>query len=155
DPARMAIAGGSFGGYMVSWLAALTDRFACGIAHAAVYNTMTMCASDVTQGIEREMGGELWDLPRAREVVDRHNPAARTGAYRTPMLILLGAKNYRGPGEQEFEFYGVLKAKGVTARLVQYPDENHGILKRKNSIHWYGEFHAWLSRYLGGERAGA
>src|SRR6185503_8846646 len=45
DPARMAIAGGSFGGYMACWLATSTDRFACAVAHAAVYNLISLCAS--------------------------------------------------------------------------------------------------------------
>ena len=41
-----------------------------------------------------------------------------------------------------------LKAKGVDARLVYYPDEHHWILKPRNSIHWYGEVLGWLDRYL-------
>jgi dipeptidyl aminopeptidase/acylaminoacyl peptidase len=153
DPARMAISGGSFGGYMVSWLATRTDRFACAIAHAAVFNVMTQCASDITQGIERELGAEPWSLPHGHEVIHRWNPAAHTSAYRTPMLILHGAKDYRVPVEQAFEMYGALKAKGVPARLVHYPDENHWILQRQNSIHWYGELLGWLKRYLEEGRA--
>jgi dipeptidyl aminopeptidase/acylaminoacyl peptidase len=148
DPARMAITGGSFGGYMVCWLATRTDRFACAIAHAAVYNLLTLSGSDITQGSERELGGELWNLPRDREAIDRYNPAAHSGAYRTPMLIIHGEKDYRVPVQHGLDVYGVLKAKGVPARLVHYPDENHWILKRKNSLHWYGEFHGWLERYL-------
>jgi dipeptidyl aminopeptidase/acylaminoacyl peptidase len=42
----------------------------------------------------------------------------------------------------------MLKAKGITARLVHYPDENHWILKRKNSIHWYGEVLGWIARHI-------
>ena len=49
---------------------------------------------------------------------------------------------------QGLELYGVLKAKGIEARLVYYPDENHWILKPRNSIHWYGEVLGWLERYL-------
>jgi dipeptidyl aminopeptidase/acylaminoacyl peptidase len=155
DPSRMAIAGGSFGGYMVAWLATQTDRFACGVAHAAVYNLGALMASDVTQGVERELGGELWSMPRDREAIDRHNPAAHAGAYRTPLLVIHGEKDYRVPVEHGLELYGVLKAKGVSARLVHYPDENHWILKRKNSVHWYGEVHQWLARHFTGSRKGA
>jgi dipeptidyl aminopeptidase/acylaminoacyl peptidase len=43
----------------------------------------------------------------------------------------------------------MLKAKGVPARLVLYPDENHWVLGAQNSIHWYGEFDAWLARWIG------
>jgi dipeptidyl aminopeptidase/acylaminoacyl peptidase len=45
--------------------------------------------------------------------------------------------------------YGVLKAKNVPARLVYFPDENHWVLKAKNSLLWYKEVHAWLARWLG------
>ncbi len=44
--------------------------------------------------------------------------------------------------------YGVLSAKGVPARLVYYPDENHWVLKGQSSKHWYGEVLAWLARWL-------
>ena len=49
---------------------------------------------------------------------------------------------------QGLELYGILKAKGVEARLVYYPDEGHWILKPQNSLHWYGEVLGWLERYL-------
>ena len=51
--------------------------------------------------------------------------------------------------EHGLELYGILKAKGVEARLVYYPDENHWILKPQNSLHWFGEFLGWLKRHLG------
>jgi len=149
DPARMAIAGGSYGGYMTCWLASQTDRFACAIAHAAVFDIPALYAGDITQGFEREFGSEPWAPPEARAVLDRHNPALFAGGYRTPMLVLHGEKDYRVPAAHALLLYGMLKARGIDARLVYYPDENHWILKPQNSLHWYGEFQAWLERYLG------
>ena len=49
---------------------------------------------------------------------------------------------------QGLELYGILTAKGVPARLVYYPDENHWILKGQNARHWYGEVLGWLARWL-------
>jgi dipeptidyl aminopeptidase/acylaminoacyl peptidase len=46
--------------------------------------------------------------------------------------------------------YGVLKAKKVPARLVYFPDENHWVLKPQNSLLWYREVNAWLTRFLAG-----
>ena len=57
-------------------------------------------------------------------------------------------RDFRVPATQGLEFYGTLTAKGVPARLVYYPDENHWILKGQNSKHWYGEVLAWLAKYL-------
>jgi len=47
------------------------------------------------------------------------------------------------------QYYNSLKAKGIAARLVYFPDENHWILKPQNSRLWYAEFFAWLARYAG------
>jgi dipeptidyl aminopeptidase/acylaminoacyl peptidase len=70
------------------------------------------------------------------------------------MLVIHGECDYRVPYTQGLSVYGVLKAKGVPARLVVYPDENHWILKAANSCHWYSEVLGWLERFLGAESAG-
>jgi hypothetical protein len=60
------------------------------------------------------------------------------------------------PATQALQYYHTLKAKGVEARLVYFPDENHWILKPQNSIRWYGEFFDWIARRApGGGRAAA
>jgi dipeptidyl aminopeptidase/acylaminoacyl peptidase len=149
DPARLAVAGGSFGGYMACWIPTQTDRFRCAIVHAPVYDTRALCAGDMTQGVDLEMGGAPWDLPADRDRIDRWNPAANTAAYRTPTLVTHGERDFRCTVQHGLELYGMLKAKGVPARLVHYPDENHWILKRRNSLHWYEEVLGWLGRHLG------
>jgi len=145
DPDRMAISGGSYGGYLTAWLTTQTDRFVCAIAHAAVTNLGGMYASDFTQGRPRAYGAEYFD---DRQRVERWSPSAHAAGYSTPTLVIHGEQDYRVPVTQGLELYGVLKAKGVEARLVYYPDENHWILKPRNSIHWYGEVLGWLERYL-------
>jgi dipeptidyl aminopeptidase/acylaminoacyl peptidase len=145
DPDRMAITGGSYGGYLTAWLTSQTDRFACAIAHAAVTNLGGMYASDLTQGRPLAYGAEYFD---DHEQVDQWSPSAHAAGYSTPTLVIHGEKDYRVPVTQGLELYGVLKAKGIEARLVYYPDENHWILKPRNSIHWYGEVLSWLDRYL-------
>ena len=146
DERKMAAAGGSYGGYMASWIEGHTDRFACIVNHAGVYNLLSQYASDVTQGRAQSMGGEPWDRI---EGIDRYNPARAARGFRTPMLVLHGERDYRVPVTQGLECYGVLKAKGVQARLVYFPDENHWILKPRNSVFWYGEVHGWLKRWIG------
>jgi dipeptidyl aminopeptidase/acylaminoacyl peptidase len=56
------------------------------------------------------------------------------------------------PYAQALEIYNIYKAKRLPARLVFYPDENHWVLKPKNSIHWYGEVLGWLDRWIGSGR---
>jgi dipeptidyl aminopeptidase/acylaminoacyl peptidase len=147
DGKRMAAAGGSYGGYMAAWIEGHTDRFKCIVNHAGVYDTLAQYASDVTQGRNASYGGEPWD---GLDVIDRWNPARFANGFKTPMLVTHGERDYRVPVTQGLACYGVLKAKGVPARLVYFPDENHWVLKPANSILWYREVHAWLKRWLDG-----
>ncbi|QDU98983.1 alpha/beta hydrolase family protein [Lignipirellula cremea] len=145
DSQRMAAIGGSYGGYLVSWIAGHTDRFRCIVNHAGVYNTLSMFASDVTWGRGRSIGGEPWS---GLEGIDRYNPARFTADMNTPMLVIHGDKDYRVPVTQGLECYGVLQAKGVPCRLLHFPDENHWILKPHNSLRWYQEVQDWIDRWL-------
>lgn len=146
DENRMAAAGGSYGGFMASWIEGNTKRFRCIVNHAGVYDTLSQYASDWTFGRAESFGGEPWD---GIEEIDRYNPARYAKGFETPMLVLHGERDYRVPATQGLECYGVLKAKGVPARLVYFPDENHWILKPRNSLLWYREVLAWFERWLG------
>jgi len=146
DEGRMAAAGGSYGGYMMAWVAGHTDRFRCLVNHAGVSYLMGQYASDVTQGRGQATGGEAWE---GLEKQDRWSPVRFASGMRTPMLVIHGERDYRVPVGQGLLVYGLLKAKGVPARLVYFPDENHWILKPRNSLLWYREVHDWLRRWLG------
>jgi len=146
DPKRMAVTGGSYGGYLVAWIASQTGRFAAAINHAGVCDFQTQYASDVTQGRARSMGGEPWANV---EGMDRYNPMRSASGFRTPMLVIHGEKDYRVPHDQGIAIYNVYKAMKLPARLVYYPDENHWILKPRNSRLWYGEVLSWLDRWIG------
>ncbi|MDM7914883.1 MAG: S9 family peptidase [Candidatus Eisenbacteria bacterium] len=154
DPRRMAVAGGSYGGYLACWIASQTDRFAAIVNHAGVSDFQTQYATDLTQGRPRAMGGSLWD---DIEGMDRYNPIRHAAGFRSPMLVIHGERDYRVPYDQGLEVYNVYKARGLPARLVCYPDENHWILKPRNSRHWYAEVLSWLERWLraGSARRGA
>lgn len=145
DPEKMAITGGSYGGYMVSWLGGQTDRYQAIVAHAAVTNQASMVTSDITFGLARAQGAEIWKDPDA---VNKWSPSYHYANYATPTLVIHGEKDYRVPINHGLELYGVLKSKGVDARLVYFPDENHWILKPQNSLYWYEEVLGWLNRYL-------
>jgi dipeptidyl aminopeptidase/acylaminoacyl peptidase len=152
DPSRMAAAGGSYGGFLVNWIAGHTDRFKALVSHAGVYSLLGQSASDTTYGRQHSYGGyPFTNLAN----VERWSPNRFAANFRTPMLILHGERDFRVPVGQGLELYGVLTAKGVPARLVYYPDENHWILKGQNAKHWYGEVLGWLARWLDSERNGA
>ncbi len=145
DSERMAISGGSYGGYLVTWLTTLTNRFRCAICHAGVIDFAGMYAGDVSQGRERSQGGAPWN---DRSRMDQYDPIRHIEKIETPTLIFHGEKDYRVPATQGLQLYGMLKSMQIESRLVYYPTENHWILNRENSIHWVDEFSGWLERFL-------
>jgi dipeptidyl aminopeptidase/acylaminoacyl peptidase len=145
DEKRMAAAGGSYGGYMVGWILGHTDRFAALIHHAGVYDLMGQFASDDTWGRPNNYGAAPWTDP-AR--VDLYSPSRYAPNFKTPTLILHGEKDYRVPVTQGINLYGVLQGKGVPARIVLFPDENHWVLKPQAALLWWKEVFAWLDKYL-------
>lgn len=146
DPDRVAVSGGSYGGYLTAWITSQTDRYRCAVAHAAVTNLGGMAASDITHGRAASFGAEYFE---DRERVERWSPSAHAGGHNTPTLVIHGERDYRVPVGQGLELFGTLQAKGVETRLLYFPDENHWVLKPANSIHWYDEFIGWLDRHLG------
>jgi dipeptidyl aminopeptidase/acylaminoacyl peptidase len=147
DETRMAAAGGSYGGFMINWIAGHTNRFKALVSHAGVYSLTGQFASDGTEGRQHSYGGyPFTNLAN----VEKWSPNRYAAGFSTPMLVLHGERDFRVPVTQGLELYGVLSAKGVPARLVYYPDENHWILKPQNSKHWYGEVMGWLGKYLRG-----
>ncbi len=145
DDKRIAAAGGSYGGYMVSWIAGHTDRYAALINHAGVFDLYTQFGSDFTSNREIAYGGTPWDN---FEKMQKHNPAMFAKNFKTPMLIVHGELDYRVPVGHAHTVYGIYKGMDLDARLVYFPDENHWVLKPQNSVFWYSEVTNWLARYL-------
>jgi dipeptidyl aminopeptidase/acylaminoacyl peptidase len=154
DPERLVAAGGSYGGYMVAWMNAHTDRYKAYVCHAGCFDWVAMFSDDAWYWHPKELGAWYWeDMKR----VEAQNPRARAKRMKTPTLVIHGLLDYRVPDSQGLAYYNTLKAKGIDSRLVFFPDENHWILKPQNSRLWYREFFAWLARYVetGGRKARA
>jgi len=144
DPARLVAAGGSYGGFMVAYMNGHADRYRAFVCHAGCYDWVSMMATDGYRFFASELGAFPWD-DEAR--VLRQSPHHFVKGAKTPTLVIHGELDYRVPATQSLQYFNSLKAKGVAARLVWFPDENHWILKPANSRLWYGEFFAWLARF--------
>jgi len=145
DETKMAATGGSYGGYMVSWIAGHTDRYAALVNHAGVYDLHLQFASDYAGGRGYQYSGTPWEN---FDVLNSQNPSQFAQNFKTPMMVIHGELDYRVPVAHGLLVYGIYKGMGLDARLVYYPDENHWILKPQNSIYWYEELYNWLGRYL-------
>jgi len=145
DRGRIGAAGGSYGGYLVSWILGHTDRFAALISHAGVYDLMSQFASDWTWGRPNNYGAAPWEDP---ERIDRWSPSRYAKHFATPTLIIHGEGDYRVPYSQALNMHGVLTGKGVPSRIVIFPEENHWILTPQGGKQWWGEVFDWLERYL-------
>jgi dipeptidyl aminopeptidase/acylaminoacyl peptidase len=146
DPKRVFATGGSYGGYMVAWMNAhvAAGRYQAYVCHAGCYDWVGMFADDAYTWHAKELGSWYWD-DMAR--VHSQSPHAYAGTMSTPTLVVHGALDYRVPDAQGLAYYNTLKARGVDARLLWYPDENHWILKPRNSRLWFAEFFDWLKRH--------
>jgi dipeptidyl aminopeptidase/acylaminoacyl peptidase len=149
DTANACALGGSYGGYMVNWIAGnWPEGFRCLVSHAGIFDTRIMAyETEELWFTEWENGGLPWD-PAVRETIERSNPVNHVQNWRTPMLVIHGERDFRIPYSQSLAMFNALQRREIPSRLVMYPDENHWILRPQNSIQWYREVHGWMNRWL-------
>jgi dipeptidyl aminopeptidase/acylaminoacyl peptidase len=147
DATKMAAAGGSYGGYLVDWIATHTDRFKALVSHAGVYDKVSMYATEELWFEEHDLEGTPWSNPDSYKKWAPATYAGALGKYKTPTLVIAGEKDYRVPYTQSLEFFNALQRQGVPSKLVVFPDEGHWVLKPANSQFWYQTFLDWLTRY--------
>jgi dipeptidyl aminopeptidase/acylaminoacyl peptidase len=149
DGSRVGAAGGSYGGYMVDWIATHTDRFKCLISHAGPYDLASEYgATEELWFPVWEFGGAPWSQPESYRKWSPSEYAAALGKYKTPTLVVGGELDFRVPYNQDLEFFTALQVQGVPSKLVIFPDEGHWVLKPQNSELWYATFLDWVGRYL-------
>ena len=147
DGDRACALGASYGGYMVNWIAGnWPDRFSCLVNHDGVFDMRSMYyATEELWFPEWEHGGPYWANPAGHE---KHNPVLHVEKWRTPMLVVHGAHDYRIPESQGLAAFTALQRQGIPSRLLFFPDENHWVLKPNNSIQWHEEVLRWLGEWL-------
>lgn len=149
DSTRMAAAGGSYGGYMVNWIAGHTTRFKALVSHAGPFNLENMYgATEELWFPEWEYGGPFWNANAMATQYRKFSPHLYAQRFKTPTLVIHGELDYRVPYTEGLSMFTALRRQGVDARLLLYPDEGHWVLKPQNSQLWYKEVHGWLGRYL-------
>lgn len=148
DGSRACALGASYGGYMINWIAGnWPDGFGCLVNHDGIFDQRMMYyATEELWFPEWDHGGPYWANPQGYE---RHNPASFVDQWRTPMLVVHGANDFRVPETQSLAAFTALQRQGVPSRLLMFPDENHWVLKPRNSMQWHREVLSWLDRWIG------
>jgi len=142
DPKRMCALGASYGGYMVNWMEGHTDRFACMVNHDGEFSSSA--AYYTTEELwfpEWDMKGTPFDNPKNYE---KWSPDRFVKNWKTPMLVIHGAKDYRVVDTEGLSAFTALRRRGIPARLLYFPDEGHWVLKPQNSKRWHDEVYSWM-----------
>jgi dipeptidyl aminopeptidase/acylaminoacyl peptidase len=148
DPARMGIAGASYGGYAVNWILGHTDRFKVGVSHDGVFNLDSMSlATEELWFPEWEFGGKPSDAS-TRAQFSKWSPHLFADKIKTPTLIITNELDYRVPVDQGMQMFTVLRRNGVPSEMLVFPDEGHWVLKAANSRYWHEAVFGWVKKYL-------
>lgn len=155
DPERMAVMGGSFGGYSV--LAGLTqtpELFACGVNQVGVVNLETWMETIP------EYWKPLLDLLRARvgdprneegrALLKKHSPINYADRICKPLFVAQGANDPRVVTAEPEQIVEAMQDNGVAVTYVLYPDEGHGFMRPQNNRSFYSMVEAFLAKHIGG-----
>jgi dipeptidyl aminopeptidase/acylaminoacyl peptidase len=153
DGDRACALGASYGGYMMNWIEGQwPDRFKCIVQHDGVFDARAMAyETEELWFDEWEHGGKAYyEDPQAFE---KWNPVNYVPKWKTPMLVITGEKDFRIPYTQGLAAFTALQRRDVPSRLVVFPNENHWVLKPRNSRQWYREVLGWMDKWTGNARA--
>ena len=148
DTANACALGGSYGGYMMNWISGnWPDRFKCLVNHAGIFDLRAMAYETEELWFDQWDNGGPWTT---RSDAEKWNPVNHVAKWKTPTLVIHGEKDYRIPYSQSLAAFTALQQQGVESKLLVFPDENHWVLKPKNSIQWHRTVFDWVGKYLKG-----
>ncbi len=148
DPARAALYGASYGGYMVlAGLAFQPELWAAGVDIVGISSLVTFLENTSPyRRAQRER--EYGSLEHDRDFLLAASPLTRIDAIRAPLFIIHGANDPRVPLSEAEQLHAALTARGQECELLVYPDEGHGLAKRANKMDAYPKALAFLARHL-------
>ncbi|GGM77711.1 peptidase S9 [Longimycelium tulufanense] len=148
DPSRVALWGGSYGGYLVlSGLAFQPERWAAGVDIVGISSLVTFLENTAPYRRahrEREYGS----LERDRDFLLSASPITHVDAIRAPLFVIHGANDPRVPLSEAEQVVAAVQDKGIECELLVYQDEGHGLAKRVNRLDAYPRALDFLARHL-------
>lgn len=152
DPDKVAIYGGSYGGYAALAGAAFTpDLFRCAIALCAPSNLETLLASMPPHW--GPMAAEFYASvghPSETDFLRSRSPLFHAQKMKIPLLIAQGANDPRVPQSESDQIVAALRENGVPPEYLLYADEGHGLVKPANRLSFTAAAERFLAEHLGG-----
>ncbi|HOU41361.1 MAG TPA: S9 family peptidase, partial [Promineifilum sp.] len=155
DPARVAVMGGSFGGF--STLAGLTfypEVFACRVDIVGPSNLITLLETippywqPMIELFTTRVGDHRTEAGRA--LLRAHSPLTYVDRIVRPLLIAQGANDPRVKQAESDQIVSAMQARGIPVAYALYPDEGHGFARPENNLSFAALAEAFLARCLGG-----
>jgi dipeptidyl aminopeptidase/acylaminoacyl peptidase len=150
DADRLGVLGGSYGGYMTSWIVGHTQRFKAALSERAVNSLTSMFgSSDVGWVFEKQFGAPMWEDMDAYLAM---SPASYAHEIKTPVLVMHSENDLRCNIEQGELLFNLLRVMGKDVEMVRFPAESHELSRSGSPVHRVMRFEAileWFGRYLG------
>jgi dipeptidyl aminopeptidase/acylaminoacyl peptidase len=156
DPKRVAIFGGSYGGYAALVGATFTpDVFACAVDIVGPSNLVTLLRSipPYWEPIKKMFAVRVGDLEKEQDFLKSRSPLFKADQIKIPLLIAQGANDPRVKQAESEQIVEAIRRRGTPVEYMLFPDEGHGFARPQNRLKFYAAAEAFLAKYLGGERA--
>ncbi|MEQ8223800.1 MAG: S9 family peptidase [Candidatus Eremiobacterota bacterium] len=153
DPKRIAIYGGSYGGYAALAGAAFTpDLFCCAVAYFAISNLLTYIKSIPPQWevFRNELVKRIGDPDKEEDFLKSRSPLFSVDKIKIPVMILHGANDPRIKKLEAEQIEEAMKQKGLPCECVIFSDEGHGLAGAENKNMFFGKIEKFFAKYLGG-----
>ena len=149
DPARLAMGGWSYGGYMTALALSRTDKFKVGVAGAGFYDMVTDLGSEIASYVPGDewMYGNFYDAATQKLLHD-DSPIATIRRLRAPLLVMHPEFDPVDTIGQAYELYRALKQQGVSTDFIIYPREGHELREEAHILDRLTRTVAWYDRYL-------
>jgi acylaminoacyl-peptidase len=142
---RLYLEGGSYGGYLTSWIVTHDRRFKAAVAQVPVTNLLLEYSLSESPNIVRRFFGAKPALDQA--LLARESPITYAGDERTPLLVMIGLRDTRAPYAQAIEFYKTVEANGTEARLLADSLAGHGPGDPRGAALWFRSTMAWFVQH--------
>jgi dipeptidyl aminopeptidase/acylaminoacyl peptidase len=133
DPDRLGVLGGSYGGYLTSWIVGHTDRFRAACSERAVNNLLTLeWSSDIATAFRTEVGVDHLEAP---DEYLRVSPITHVRNIVTPLLIIHSEDDLRCPVSQAEELFTAMRLLGKDVEFLRFPGESHELSRSGSPVH--------------------